>query len=472
MRYDAETLFCKAVELSDQGGDALIEAERISDSLLMAKPDKGCFIALAAKIAAAKGQYGIARSLMKQSILRDGSVAEYHNNLGYVCRLLGLQDEGKSAYKRATELSPDCGLFWSNLAGIHVARQEQEEGLRYAEKSLAYDPDNPDFLNNKALLLLELGRWEEAWPIYESRIQTDDPTVKMARKNKHYGRPTPFWDGTKGRTVIVHGEQGIGDEIMFASMLPDVMQDCTVIFDCHDRLQNLFRSSFPSLPVYGTKREEPMNLTWPSLYAFDAKTPIGSLAKFYRNRDEDFPRQAYLRVSPAVERRIGERVRGLGNRLKIGFSWQGGVVNTHRRERSIPLSMWSDLFRLDADFISLQYDADAGAELASFGAPANVHHWPDVVGHPDYEETAGLVANLDLVVSVPQSVVHLAGALGAPTLQLTPYYHMWQMGVYGQDMPWYGSVRSLWQGKDCTWGPVLNQAKDHICSLLRKNIAA
>jgi ADP-heptose:LPS heptosyltransferase len=213
-----------------------------------------------------------------------------------------------------------------------------------------------------------------------------------------------------------------------------------------------------------------MDLKWPEKYPFVAKTPIGSLAKYYRTSDKDFSEKPYIKVNDEVKTRIGERVKALGNKMKIGISWQGGAVNTNRKERTIPLHLWTDLLGFDADFISLQYDKDAEHEVLQSGL--NIHHWPDILTNTDYEETAGLVANLDLVISVPQSVVHLAGAMGIPTWQLCPYNHMWQMGVYGEDMPWYQSVKNIWQDSTCRWESVLETTKERLCGLSAKNIAA
>lgn len=463
MKSEGRAVFQKVGELLEKGGPALTEAEYLANEMLTQHPDDPGAQGLYASVLAVKGQYGAARILLQRAIKGRADIHEFHNNLGYCDRFLGLVDESREAYRKAIDLHP-VAMHYANLAAMYVARGEAREGLEIINAALDMDPTDAAALNNKSVLLLERGKWEEGFGLYDSRLAANN------KQEKHYHpNGTPMWDGTKGQVVVVHGEQGIGDEIMFASCLADIAKDCTLIFDCHDRLLSLFRASFPDMLIYGTKRENPQDLTWPGLYSIDAKLPIGSLPRFYRRRTRDFPRKGFLKAPDALKALYGERLKALGPRPKIGISWMGGKNDTHRRERCIPLKDLQGLFAMDADFISLQYDADAHHDVSAIGAP-NVYHWPDVLTNPEYAHTAGLVANLDLVISVPQSVVHLAGALNVPTWQLTPRNAMWQMGSYPHDLPWYGSVKSYWQDDSKTWEPVIHRIEEALCSLLQTPI--
>jgi hypothetical protein len=145
-----------------------------------------------------------------------------------------------------------------------------------------------------------------------------------------------------------------------------------------------------------------------------------------------------------------------GRKPKIGISWKGGISITNKLPRCIPLETLKPLFALDADFISLQYHVNAQHEVDVFNESMGetiINHWQDVVD--DYDLTAGLLENLDLVISVPQSIVHLAGAMGVNTIQLCPKQGLWQMGVYGQNAPWYESVQNFWQPVDGDWKTVV-----------------
>jgi hypothetical protein len=137
-----------------------------------------------------------------------------------------------------------------------------------------------------------------------------------------------------------------------------------------------------------------------------------------------------------------------------------------RTNRKIPRDKWKYIFALDMDFISLQYDKDIGDEIKKFEDKNNIclNHWQNTLD--DYDETAGLVANLDLIISVPQSVVHLAGAMGIQTWQLVTFKALWQTGPYGENAPWYHCVQNFWQDENCQWEPVLKKVKGELCNLL------
>lgn len=451
MKIKANELFKQGMELLNKGNIA--EAENIANSLTMTYPDHPGCLGLYAGVLAKKGHYGASKSILQQAIALDNKEPQLWNNLGYACRFLGQVEEAIECYKQAIKRDDSDATVYSNLAAMYVAQGQdaEAEGIKYCEEAIKRNPEEYGAINNKSILLLQQGKYREGFAIYDSRMKAEN------RPEKHYPRNTPMWDGSKGKTVVVHGEQAIGDEIMFASMLEDAARDCRLIFECHDRLAGIFKASFPDFEVYGTKRKKTQEKGWISRYHIDAKIPIASLAKFYRNSLTDFPRKSYLK---APEWAIEQASKRLPSGKCIGISWQGGRVDTYRNIRSIPLDKFLPLFKTGAHIISLQYDKDAYKEVEAFNKEHNVNliHINDILTSEDYSETAGLVSCLERVISVPQSVVHLAGSLGVPTVQLTPYKAMWQMGVYGKDLPWYGSVRSIWQNTDGKWDSVLEQA--------------
>jgi len=218
--------------------------------------------------------------------------------------------------------------------------------------------------------------------------------------------------------------------------------------------------------VYGTRKYT--NYDWGRRYRLDAKILIGSLAKYYRKKESDFPALPYLNVDEKFDKRYAERLDLLGTRPKIGISWRGGTKQTGRNHRYIPMEMLVDILKLPADFISLQYDNGISKEIEDFNEKNGVklHHWTDML--EDYEQTAACVKNLDLIISVPQSVIHLSGVIGTTlTWQLCPYKTLWQAGVHGKEMPWYPNVTNYWQDSDCKWEPILEKVKGDICNLLQ-----
>jgi ADP-heptose:LPS heptosyltransferase len=209
--------------------------------------------------------------------------------------------------------------------------------------------------------------------------------------------------------------------------------------------------------VYGTRFKDVID--WADKHEVEGRIAFGSLPKMYRNKDEDFSGEPYLVADP--ERRIQWRalLDSLGDKPKIGLSWQGGTVKTGRLRRSVSLESLSPVLRQEATFISLQYK-NAAEEIEQMEEMygIKVHHWPRAVEAKDYDETAALVAELDMVISVTTAVIHLAGGLGVPCTVLVPKHPMWRYGLTEETMPWYKSVKMIRQKKAADWLDPINEA--------------
>jgi ADP-heptose:LPS heptosyltransferase len=269
----------------------------------------------------------------------------------------------------------------------------------------------------------------------------------------------PIWDGTKEQTVLVYGEQGLGDEIMYASIFEDAAQDANILVECDERLEGLFRRSFPHLTVHGTRRSDS---DWVDAHKLDASIPSGMLTKLYRTQRDSFPGKRYLIADP--ERKLQWRAlfNSWGKRPKIGICWSGGSPYCKPDERHMGLEAFRPLIEsLNADFVSLQYK-DADAEIAETGLP--VRHIKRAVQSPDYDDTAAFVAELDMVIGVHTSVHHLAGALGVPGLIFVPHKSLW---LYAGEFPWYDSARLIRQNKGEAWVQTVKRSLNdqRICRL-------
>lgn len=422
--------------------------------------------------------YEVYLMVEKRSIKHGGALL----NLGQIHHLDGKRDVAVEFYNRAIETCKLKGdeppelkeeieftlrAAQLNIAGSGISTGNPQLAIDRIDAAMEKWPDAPEMMHlkwNKALLKLELGEYSEGFDLYHDFPSRHD------RKYTGEGDP-PVWDGTKGKTVIVYGEQGIGDEIMFASMIPDLMKDCNVVMDSHLRLAELFRRSF-DVPVYATR--EFNCIRWKHDQKIDYKIPIGSLGKWYRRKNEDFPKTPYLAADPKLVEKLKTKLKELGDKPCIGISWRGGIKSTNSQYRNIPLEKLKPLLEMDVNWISLQYQPTSEQTINEFCGKTGlkIHHWKDVID--DYDMTAALVKNLDLIISVPQSVIHLAGALGTPTWQMCPKKAMWQMGPYEKDMPWYKCARNFWQDETCTWEPVIETVKGELekWNLSAKSIAA
>jgi hypothetical protein len=291
---------------------------------------------------------------------------------------------------------------------------------------------------------LAMGRWLEGWRDYNANVG-----LEKNRREIIYG-DEPQWDGSKGKDVVVYGEQGIGDEISFASCIPDLIRDSkSVTIETDMRLLNLFKRSFPQCEVHGTRYKKAAP-EWRAEKKFDGRVALAKLPQFYRNKDTDFPEGKYLVPNPEMVTQWKALLDSLGTKPKIGIAWHGGLPHTGRKKRSVTLDTLAPLFKFDADWISLQYVDNGDIQSAEEKYGVKIHDWDWGTRVQDYDQTVALVSQLDLVITVCTSVVHAAGALGIPTWVLVPRCPMWRYLTKGEWFPWAKSVR-LFRQKGNEW---------------------
>lgn len=462
---DSTEIFNKAV--TDLENDKLVEAEAGFNFLLDRDKDSPELLFYVATCNMKRGFFSLTEHLLKLALSnnpkKDEAKAAIWNNLGYIYKLQLRDKEAIEAFDKAISYFPTDPDMYSNIGSMLVNNGTPMDAVRYFDKALSLNKDHHQSHWNRGLAYLEAGRWKDGWKDYEWGYYGDDK-----RKDKQYcDGSIPRWDGKNGKKIIVYGEQGIGDEIMFMSMLGDLAKDNDIIYDAHPRLANIARNSF-DFPSYGTRKDK--NPDWAKAEKPDARIGIGSLGQYFRNKASDFPKTPYLKADATLMEKYRAKLDGLSGKPKIGISWKGGYKVTRKDLRSIGLDGWGDIFSTDAEFISLQYTPNANKEIKAaeeeFGI--KIHHWQDAVD--DYDETAALVSNLDLVISVCTSVIHLSGALGVSCWVLTPSRPAWRYGIKGS-MPWYESVK-LYRQKGDDWDSVFNQIKDDLCRLFQKTIAA
>lgn len=416
------------------------------------------------------GRNGLAIAVLRRSIELKKDCSETWNNLGLAYLYEHAYDKAKSCYYQALRYVKEDDLamqskVYGNVASVSVNEGRPGDGIPDALKALKYDNTNVGAHWNLALMYLEMGNFRDGFREYEWGL-LKTANGKEVRHLREYAwehldgtkEPTPWWDGTPNKTVVVYGEQGVGDEIMFASCLEDLRKVCKeVIFDCHPRLVRLFGDSFPGLTLHGTRKDD--TVLWRDQHRIDYKLAIGSLPYWFRR--DGFPvHNGYLKAKPTLK----------SGRPKIGLGWVGGSKTTRIELRSMRLPWLLPILQQDADFYSLQY-GDSQEEIEWL----EKEHGIKIIQTgqeraEDYGECADLVAGLDLVIAVNTSAVHLAGALGVPCWTLTPNKPAWRYGITGEGMVWYPSVRQFRQG-DETWGPVIdrvaNELKDYLANFGR-----
>lgn len=374
-------------------------------------------------------------------------------NLGTCYRALRMDKQAEKCWQMCGEMDQTSDLY-GNMSGMYLNVHDPEKALALADRGLELDPDDPGCRSNKAIALLELGRWKEGWELYDAALEAG------SRAMKQYWGPK-LWSGKKGGTLIASGEQGVGDEIMFASMIPDLMKDADkVVIDCHPRLERLFRDSFPDCDVF-PHRKNPTETEFAKQYPNPRIVPMGSLGKYYRPTADSFPGTAYLKA----------KTMDLPGKFKVGIAWKGGTLKTMGAERSMSLDLILPILQVPGvEWYSVEYLETAPKEVCDLEERTGIriHHWPARVQAFDYAETATFVNSLDLVIAPCTTVVHLCGALGKPCWVLAPHKVAWRYGLEGDRMPMYGSPKVYRQGPDLAWAPVIGQVAEDLKATVAK----
>ena len=482
-------------------------------------------------VALEMGNLGDARAKFERAIERDVRNPHTWHNLGLAVTKLGRAAKGVEYLRRAIELKPDHGLAYSNIALAYRDAEQLEEAIgaarravelksgssrvwvvlgdvlidagqfeasehalqqalvldprdhtaliaqgklhaawgRHAEAERAYrralelSPGNPEAEGGLGQLELLLGRFEAGWDHYEARRRSETAPV----------RDFPFleWDGgdLAGRTVLVHAEQGLGDLILFASCLPDLMSRAGhVVVETYPRLAALFARSFPEATVVGHDVGEP-GLDWlRELPPIERHVAAGTLPRRLRRDNASFPRHdGYLRADESRVAALRERLASLGRGPTLGIAWRGGLLRSAGAQRSLPLEA---LLRCLAPFgmplVSLQYGQVGGeVEAAAHATGVPLHHWSELL--VDQDDAAALTCAVDAVVTVCQTQAHLTGALGRPGCILVPANPNWRYGAVGNSTPWYPSLHLARQSRQGDWSDAL----DGMASWLKSRFA-
>ncbi|QXP83535.1 tetratricopeptide repeat protein [Methylococcus sp. Mc7] len=415
--------------------------------------DSGAFLSQLALIYDDLDEIDLTIRTWEEVIALNPRDASAHSNLGLQWHYgKGDVDKAIACFRRALDLKPDLTEARFNLCQARADAGEVEQALAGFEPLLA-EPFREEVMFHRSVVLLKNRRFEEGWRDYHLRWRY------RGTQNRHF--PFPNWDGQPcpGKTLLIYGEQGLGDEIMFSSCIKDVLEKsgARVVLECNLRLECLFRRSFPGVTVIGAARAQSGLERLADVAPIDFQVAIGDLPSIFRTEEAAFPdHRGYLKADPERVAFWRNRLAALGDGPKIGISWRGGQGKTRREARSIPLQEWLPILATDGmHFVSLQYtDCRTELEALSDNYGLKVLHWQEAID--DYDETAALVMALDRVVTVCTSIVHLTGALGRPGWVLVPRVPEWRYLASGQTMPWYPSVRLIRQPRSGDWTPVLH----------------
>ena len=402
---------------------------------------------------AARGEWEeAARSHCRALELRP-DFAEASCDLGIALLELDRLDEAVASFQRAVTLNPVPAEFWKNLGNALARQGKPEEALSCYEQALALNPDYKDCRVDRATTLLQLGDHERGWVEFEWRWKDSE----FARQI-----PRPLWDGSplEGRRILLFGEQGLGDALQFIRYAALVKErGGTVIVACKKALLPLLESC-PGIDHLVAQDRVHTD--------FDVYAPLMSLPRILGTTPQTIPASVpYLHARPELVELWRGELRSPG-RFLVGVAWQGSLEYTHDRLRSFRLTQLEPLARLPGvTLISLQ--KGPGAEQIHEASD----RFPivDLTDRIDREtgpflDTAAIVKNLDLVIGCDSSIVHLAGALGAPVWVAHTFVCDWRWMLGRDDSPWYPTARLFRQTSLGDWDGVFSRMADALADLL------
>ena len=416
---------------------------------------------------------------------------EAHLNMGVVLTEQGKIDQSIEHFQTALKLNPNYGAAHSNLGVILLKQERLDEAIDCFQKAIDTGIQHADIYYNYGVALAGLMRLDEAIGFYQRSIELQPQHVdahfnlsqalltqgKFARGWQEYewrwqrqmAEPRnfsqPLWDGSplSGRTLLIHAEQGFGDTIQFIRYVNLITFDRTsvdrIIVECPPTLIRLLETLDRTVQLIATGDPLP---------PFDIHAPLLSLPKILNTTLESIPAQVpYLRSPSTSLPVIFDRDR-INIGLKIGIVWASGQLSDHPdsirmyRSKSCSLELFTDLLKIDGiTLYSLQIGKDALArsqtQIPIVDLSPQIH---------DFADTAALISNLDLIITVDTSIAHLAGALAKPVWVLLPFAADWRWLAKRQDCPWYPTIRLFRQSISGDWLSVFEQIRHAISNVI------
>lgn len=410
-----------------------------------------------------KGDLTSAIETLRNAIFRMPNSAMLWNSLGTALAEEGRAEEGLVFYQEALRLDPKFARVWHNLGYSYTHLGRLEEALHAYDCALGIASNAHERIesrHSRSVCLIGMGRLEEGFKEYEVR---HDPEFRSWVL--HYTK-APLWrsESLSGKRILIVGEQGLGDELMFSNILPDIAravgEDGKLQIAVDPRLIPIFRRSFPKAEVgsYDDRKLEgrPVRIFhWAREYSDpDYYAPIGTPLQILRKNVSDFPREAFLKADPEKSATFRSRLQELGPGPYVGVCWRSMVLGAKRGKYYSAIDRWGPVLKMPGvTFVNLQY-GDVTAELArAREMGATIHNFEDLDLRNDLDGAAALTNACDLVISAPTAAAAMAGALGRETWFIMSGRGWPQLGT--DHYPWYRSTRVYTCEKFADWDALM-----------------
>ena len=378
----------------------------------------------------------------RRAIAARPGYADAYNNMGIAQQALGHYEEAIATYRQALAFRPDHADAYNNLGLALRSLNRQEEALRCFESAQAIKPDHIDAQLGEGLVRLALGDYANGWRKYTWRHLT--PSFSAGKK-----RPAqPLWLGNwdvSGKTILLHGEQGLGDTIMFARYVPLVAErGAKIVLAVQRPLTALMATLKGPAVIRGQGEPVPQ---------FDGFCPLPTLPFVFQTTVATIPADVPYLSAPADRLAKWQSILQPLPRPRIGLMWAGATSPIYRR--TVPLRQLQPLLALrDFHFVALQKDVPADDLPLLQDSPMTTFLG---ARQADLADAAAMIELVDLVITIDTSIANLAGAMGRPTWVLLPFAADWRWMVGRQDSPWYPTARLFRQPAPGDWDSVVTQ---------------
>ena len=444
--------FDQAIQLHPRNADAhchrgvalskmnrLDEAAAAFDQAIQLNPKHAVALVQRANARVKAGQLSAALNDYRAAIDIDPNNSDFHFNRGFALQEADQLDDALKSYQAALRLDPHNKAAQNNIAALLQTLDRLDEAFEHFDRAIELGHTEARW--NKGVALLLKGDYAEGWPLYEARWDAGLGLV-------HTPFLEPRWTGTqdiKGRTILLHPEQGFGDTIHFCRYAPMVADlGANVILEVPPRLVELAKTIRGLHSVIACGDERP---------SFDYHCPLLSLPLAFKTTLKSVP--AHVPYLTATNERIAEwnQLLGSKSRRRIGIVWRGSPHNKNDRYRSMRLEEFAPIFAANFDFYSIQKDVttDEQRVLVEYG----VHDLS--TKQRDFADAAAICQLMDIVVTVDTAVAHLAGAMGMPTWILLCHAPDWRWMLHRTDCPWYPTAKLYRQLALNQWASPVNQ---------------
>jgi tetratricopeptide (TPR) repeat protein len=393
------------------------------------------------------GRYEEALRSYDQAIAQNPRFTEAHNNRGIILQKKNCLDQALESYLKAIDLNPHFSEAHFNLGVIYRKMLHLEKSLNHLNIAISLKPGYADALWAKSLLMLLIGKFDEGWKLYE-----------WGWKNKERGEPRlflePLWLGNQsltGKTILIHGEQGLGDAIQFCRYMKQLSNlGANIILEIDSALISIIKT-LPNISQVISRGS--------LIPKIDYHCPMLSLPLAFETTIDTIPKDTPYLTVDFSKAEFWKKKLGPKKKMRVGLSWFGNSKQKDDAQRSLDLSALIPLLDLPVEFHSLHKEYRMKDLTLLNATPQIINHHSDL---HDFSDTAALINEMDLVISVDTALAHLSGGLNKCTVLLLQWSADWRWMLDGSNTDWYPSMSLYRQSIKGNWGGVIERLKQDL----------